>query len=178
MGATGIVRRIDDLGRIMIPKEIRRTLHIKEGDPFEIFIQDGGVFYKKYSALKNIEDFAQQYTDSLYKTINQVSIITDKDTVIAISGVAKKDFIAKSISNELERIIDNREIFTTDTKHINIINDQSVIFYSLIISPIMSEGDVLGVVIIASIDNNVKLGITETKLAQNASTFLGKQMEE
>lgn len=178
MKATGIVRRVDDLGRIVIPKEIRRTLRIKDGDPLEIFIENGAVLYKKYSAIKNIEDFAQSYTDSLYKTTGFISIITDRDMVVAISGIAKRDFISKSISEELERIIDSREMFNSSIEHVNIINDQSVVFNSIVINPILSEGEIIGSVIITSIDKNINVSNIEIKLVQQASNFLGKQMEE
>jgi len=178
MKATGIVRRIDDLGRIMIPKEIRRTLRIKDGDPFEIFIEDGGVFYKKYSPMGELKDFAQTYADSLYKTTGNVCIITDRDSIIVVSGMSKKEFLDKPVSSKLERIMDDREKLFTNTESINIIEEQITNFHSMIVYPIISEGDAVGSVILAENKTNIDFGAVEGKLIENAVIFLGKRIEE
>jgi AbrB family transcriptional regulator (stage V sporulation protein T) len=177
MKATGIVRRLDDLGRVIIPKEIRKTLRLKDGDPMEIFVEDGGVYFKKYSPLKVLNEFTQSYADSLYQTTNHICMITDRDNIIAVSGISKRDYIGKSISERIEYIMNERTIFQTDTEIINIINNnQPNNFKSIIINSIISDGDILGTVILASTD--VTLNEIDSALVKNASIFLGKQMEE
>ena len=100
MKATGIVRRIDDLGRIVVPKEIRRTLRIREGDPLEIFTDsNGSVILKKYSPIGELRTFAKEYAESLAQTSGHIACIVDKEQIIAISGAPKKDFLEKQISN-------------------------------------------------------------------------------
>ena len=130
MKATGVVRRIDDLGRIVIPKEIRRTLHIKEGDPLEIFTdKEGEIILKKYSPIGELSEFATGYAETLSKTTGHIACITDKDTVIAVSGGSKKEFQEQGLSKELEEVMENKEVYTsgdnneialpiTETKHI------------------------------------------------------------
>ena len=109
MKATGVVRRIDDLGRVVIPKEIRRTLRIKEGDPLEIFTdKEGEVILKKYSPIGELSEFAAEYAETLTKTTGHIACITDKDTVIAVSGASKKEWLEQGISQELEEILDNK----------------------------------------------------------------------
>ena len=112
MKATGVVRRIDDLGRIVIPKEIRRTLRIKEGDPLEIFTdREGQVILKKYSPIGELSEFATEYADTLAKTTGHIACITDKDTVIAVSGGSKKEYLEQSISKDIEKIMDYKEVY-------------------------------------------------------------------
>ena len=112
MRATGVVRRIDDLGRIVIPKEIRKVLKIREGDPLEIYTeQNGEVILKKYSPIGELSEFAGEYAETLSKTTGHIACITDKDTVIAVSGGNKKEFLEKSLSKEIEEVLDNKEIF-------------------------------------------------------------------
>ena len=114
MKATGVVRRIDDLGRIVIPKEIRKTLRIKEGDPLEIFTdKEGEVILKKYSPIGELSEFATGYAEALAKTTGHIACITDKDSVIAVSGGSKKEFLEQSLSKELEEIMENKEIYTS-----------------------------------------------------------------
>ena len=112
MKATGVVRRIDDLGRLVIPKEIRKVHHIKEGDPLEIFTdKEGEIILKKYSPIGELTEFASTYADTISKTTGHIACITDKDTVIAVSGGQKKDFLEKGLSKELEEVIENKEVF-------------------------------------------------------------------
>jgi AbrB family transcriptional regulator (stage V sporulation protein T) len=177
MKATGIVRRIDDLGRVVIPKEIRRTLRIREGDPLELFLHDGGVTLKKYQPFSELIDFAQQYTDSLYKTSRHISIITDRDNVVAVSGTSKRDFLQKNISSKLERILADRHLYLSNTESVNVIEEQPINFYRIVIVSIVAEGEVIGSVILAAINTDTNFGEVESKLAQSAAGFLGKQME-
>ena len=160
MKATGVVRRIDDLGRVVIPKEIRRTLRIKEGDPLEIFTdKEGEVILKKYSPIGELSEFATEYAETLNKTTGHIACITDKDTVIAISGASKKEWLEKEVSNELERIMEDKEQYISKEN-----NDLSVpitqnenkdrIYNSQVIYPIISDGNTIGSVILLSKDSN------------------------
>ena len=111
MRATGIVRRIDELGRVVIPKEIRRTLRIREGDPLEIFTDhDGEVVLKKYSPIGEIANIAKDYTDSLYRTLGHITCICDRDAVVSATGGAKRELIEKPLSAEVENILQSRQI--------------------------------------------------------------------
>ena len=183
MKATGVVRRIDDLGRIVIPKEIRKTLRIKEGDPLEIFTdREGQVILKKYSPIGELSEFATEYAETLAKTTGHIACITDKDTVIAVSGGSKKEFLEQGISKDLERIIDDKEIYTSkenNDKSIPITQTDSMerIRNAQVIYPIISDGDSIGSVILISKDSNTKMTEIEKKVAQSAASFLGTQME-
>ena len=183
MKATGVVRRIDDRGRIVIPKEIRKTLRIKEGDPLEIFTdREGQVILKKYSPIGELSEFATEYAETLAKTTGHIACITDKDTVIAVSGGSKKEFLEQGISKDLERIIDDKEIYTSkenNDKSIPITQTDSMerIRNAQVIYPIISDGDSIGSVILISKDSNTKMTDIEKKVAQSAASFLGTQME-
>jgi AbrB family transcriptional regulator (stage V sporulation protein T) len=182
--ATGIVRRIDDLGRVVIPKEIRRTLRIREGDPLEIFTdKEGEVILKKYSPIGELGDFATQYAESLHKTSGHITCISDRDSIIAVSGASKKEFLEKSLSQDLERIIEEKTtvvVKSSDEKVISIITDDGGDrkYSAQVVSPIVSEGDPIGAVIFLSTDPSIRMGEVEAKLAQSAAGFLGKQMEQ
>ncbi|NLD50372.1 MAG: stage V sporulation protein T [Clostridiaceae bacterium] len=184
MKATGIVRRIDDLGRVVIPKEIRRTLRIREGDPLEIFTdREGEVILKKYSPIGELSDFAAQYAESLHKTSGHITCISDRDTIIAVSGASKKEFLEKSLSSDIERIIEEKTTLVVkapEEKTVSILADEGGDrqYSSQVVSPIISEGDPIGAVIFLSTDPNVRMGEVEAKLAQTAAGFLGKQMEQ
>ena len=183
MKATGVVRRIDDLGRIVIPKEIRRTLRIKEGDPLEIFTdREGQVILKKYSPIGELSEFATGYAETLSKTTGHIACITDKDSVIAVSGGSKKEFLEQSLSTELEKIMENKEIYTSKENNELAIpitqNDNKDRRYnSQVIYPIISDGDVIGSVILLSKEQNTKMGDIELKVVQSAAGFLSSQMD-
>ena len=183
MKATGVVRRIDDLGRIVIPKEIRKTLHIKEGDPLEIFTdKEGEVILKKYSPIGELTEFANEYAETLSKTTGHIACITDKDTIIAVSGGLKKEYLEKSLSPELERVLDNKEIYTSRENNeiaLPIIknDNRDRRFNSQVIYPIITQGDVIGSVILISKEANTQMGDMELKVLQSAAGFLGSQME-
>jgi AbrB family transcriptional regulator (stage V sporulation protein T) len=182
MKATGIVRRIDDLGRVVVPKEIRRTLRIREGDPLEIFTdREGEIILKKYSPIGELGQFAKQYADSLTQTTGHIVAITDKDQFIAVSGPTKKDLMTKGISHDLEEVINEREVILAakDEKNfIRIMNEDDSEFMYQVITPIISEGDAIGAVIILTKDAKTKFGDLEIKLASTAAAFLGRQMEQ
>ena len=184
MKATGIVRRIDDLGRVVIPKEIRRTLRIREGDPLEIFTdKEGEVILKKYSPIGELSDFAAQYAESLHKTSGHITCISDRDTIIAVSGASKKEFLEKPLSPEVEKVIEEKTtlvVKSPEDKAIAITADETgeKKYTAQVVSPIISEGDPIGAVMLLSVDPNVRMGEVEAKLAQSAAGFLGKQMEQ
>ncbi|MFD3155541.1 stage V sporulation protein T [Haloimpatiens sp. FM7330] len=181
MKATGIVRRIDDLGRVVIPKEIRRTLRIREGDPLEIFTdRQGGIILKKYSPIGELTDFSNEYADALnYSTGNSI-VVCDKDTIVSISGLTKKEYLDKRISNELEQIIEERKtVFLDKAKVIPIYDDEEIEgkYEGMAVAPIIAEGDAIGAVIIICKEEAEEVPDLEMKLAQTAAAFLGKQME-
>jgi len=183
MKATGIVRRIDDLGRVVIPKEIRRTLRIREGDPLEIFTdREGGVILKKYSPIGELSEFSREYADSLQQTTGNVIIICDKDNIISVSGCPKKEYVDKKVSNELEKAMEDRKAVVLgggSEKVIAVYDDEMESKYKAqVIAPIIAEGDAIGAVIIISTEAEVKFGNLELKLAETAASFLGKQMEQ
>ena len=183
MKATGVVRRIDDLGRIVIPKEIRRTLRIKEGDPLEIFTdREGQVILKKYSPIGELSEFATGYAETLSKTTGHIACITDKDSVIAVSGGSKKEFLEQSLSSELEKVMENKEIYTSKENNeislpITQNDNKERKFNSQVIYPIVSDGDVIGSVILLSKERNTKMGDVELKVVQSAAGFLSSQMD-
>jgi AbrB family transcriptional regulator (stage V sporulation protein T) len=182
MKATGIVRRIDDLGRVVIPKEIRRTLRIREGDPLEIFTdREGEIILKKYSPIGELTEFSGEYVESLFETTRHTAIITDRDGVIAVSGSSKKDYTEKRLSPELEKIIESREVYLAsgNTKPIRITaNEFSPDSYTAqVIAPILVHGDPIGSVMLLSKEKNAKMGEIEEKLVKTACSFLARQME-
>ncbi len=179
MKATGIVRRIDDLGRVVIPKEIRRTMRIREGDPMEIFTdKEGEVIFKKYSPIGELSDFASQICDSLHKSTSAIAAVCDRDAIIAIAGGAKRELLDKRISPELEQIMESRKVYRQETGGSNIhVTDMDTGYCLSVAAPIISEGDVLGCVIFVTPRNAPPAGEVEYKLAQTVAAFLGKQME-
>lgn len=180
MKATGIVRRIDDLGRVVIPKEIRRTLRIREGDPLEIFVdRDGEVILKKYSPIGELGDFAKEYAESLSESTGHITIISDRDTVIAVAGASKKEFLDKSVGNVLENCMENRKtVVETSSGNIELIKDVNETFASYVAAPIIAGGDPIGTVVLLSKDDGVKMSQMEQKMAETAAGFLAKQMEQ
>lgn len=181
MKATGIVRRIDDLGRIVIPKEIRRTLRIRESDPLEIFTdREGEIILKKYSPIGEMSTFAKQYAESLSQVSGHTALITDRDQFIAVSG-GYKHLLGKSLSKALEDVINNRKILITTKSERNFIaisDEMPEGFTHEAIGPIICEGDVIGSVILVADDEKSKMGEVEQKLILSAAGFLGRQMEQ
>ena len=186
MKATGIVRRIDDLGRVVIPKEIRRTMRIREGDPLEIYTdREGEVIFKKYSPIGELASFAGQYAETLHKTCGLAVAICDRDTVIACAGISKREYADKPLSEALEHIMESRSFYANngDTEPRNITRDGGSHTVSCAM-PILSEGDIVGCVVSAraleadSGDRGDRLAFDiEAKLIQTAANFLGRQLE-
>ncbi len=180
MKATGIVRRIDDLGRVVIPKEIRRTLRIREGDPLEIYVdRDGEVILKKYSPIAELGEFAKEYADSLFESMRHITLISDRDSIIAVSGASKKDYMGKHIGQVVEECMQNRrsQLETTPGNY-EICKEVSEDYTSYVVAPINSAGDPIGSVILLNQDSKAKMGELELKMAETAAGFLGKQMEQ
>jgi len=177
MKATGIVRRIDDLGRVVIPKEIRRTMRIREGDPLEIFTdREGEVILKKYSPIGELGEFATEYADSLNEALGHISCIADKDTIIAVAGAPKKQLMNKQLSPDVEKVMTDRKMVLFNEPCF-LTADADISYSSAVIAPIITEGDAVGAVIIAAKEPGITLGNLETKLAETAAGFLAKQME-
>ena len=183
MKATGIVRRIDDLGRVVIPKEIRRTMRIREGDPLEIYTdREGEVIFKKYSPIGELTSFASQYADTLHKTCGMAVVICDRDAVIACAGLPKKEYNDKTLSDELEGIIEGRNLYLykEEGAKLPVIRDGNSHFISCAM-PIITEGDIVGCVAsVSDINSNGGRELDpelESKLIQTAASFLGKQLE-
>ena len=179
MKATGIVRRIDDLGRVVIPKEIRRTMRIREGDPLEIFTNnDGGVIFKKYSLMGGLSEFAGQFCDTLNRTTGETAVITDRDSCIAAAGGARRELQDKRISRELEQLMENRKVYQyrVGEERIPLCAEDGTHFVWTA-APILSEGDVLGCVLFTGKEDRGGGGEVDLKLAQSVAVFLGKHME-
>ena len=185
MKATGIVRRIDDLGRIVIPKEIRRTLRIRESDPLEICTdREGEIILKKYSPIGEMSTFARQYAESLAQVAGQMMLIADRDQFIAAAGGCK-GFLGKSISSQLEEAIERRESILASKGDKNFIPvaaegeaGADAEYVNEAISPIICEGDVIGAAVLLNNDPKAKMGEVEQKLVLSAAGFLGRQMEQ
>jgi len=183
MKATGIVRRIDDLGRVVIPKEIRRTMRIREGDPLEIYTdREGEVIFKKYSPIGELQNFATEYAETLQKTSSMPIFICDRDEVIAVSGASKKEYLDRKISKGLEEIVESRSLYMRGegAETVSVTSDGGSHYVNCAM-PILSEGDVIGCVVSAwQYDTPTRNKISdeaESKLIQTAGMFLGKQME-
>lgn len=180
MKATGIVRRIDDLGRVVIPKEIRKTLRIRESDPLEIFTdREGEIILKKYSPIGELGNFAKEYAESLAQTTGHCICITDRDQIIATAGGLKREYVGRPISGSLETLIGEREhrlYNSNDKEHIDILepNEEK---RAQVISPILCEGDAIGAVVLLGKSEKVQMGETERVVAKCAASFMGKQME-
>ncbi|MBE3583859.1 MAG: AbrB/MazE/SpoVT family DNA-binding domain-containing protein [Limnochordaceae bacterium] len=177
MKETGVVRRMDELGRIVIPKEIRRTLRIREGDPLEIFIDRGNeVILKRYAPLTAVEDHAQEYADALHDSLGHIAVITDTQEVVGVAGAPKKSLLGKQVNEEALRALVAAEDMVI-TKG----SDQPVLIEgfepeSQVVVPIRKDGDLEGVVIVASKDPKLPVGDLEREVARTAADFLAKQL--
>lgn len=182
MKATGIVRRIDDLGRVVIPKEIRRTLRIREADPLEIFTdREGEIILKKYSPIGELGSFVKQYAEALAAASGHGVCITDRDQVIAAAGGIRKETVGAPVTTQLETVMNERENVLSDShskKHIKITGEDMEEELPQVITPILCEGDVIGSVILRSRDSGHRMGEAEQMLARCAAGFMGRQMEQ
>lgn len=174
MKATGIVRRIDDLGRIVVPKEIRKVLRIREGDPLEIFTgKEGEIVLKKYSPMADLTAFAQQYVEAISQSLGLPVAITDRDSVIAVAGMPKRELMGKELHSELESVINDRKAIVArkgDAKFIHITTDD-LDYDGQVVQTIISEGDAVGSVIVIVRDSGHRIGEIEQKAAVIAAAF-------
>ena len=183
MKATGIVRRIDDLGRVVIPKEIRRTMRIREGDPLEIYTdREGEVIFKKYSPIGELSAFAGEYADTLHKTCSLSVVICDRDAIIATAGVPRKEYGEKSLSEAMERIMEGRSLYVWREGMERLFATAEGGSHTVSCAmPILAEGDIVGCVISLAgndkSDKSLPASDVESKLIQTAAGFLGKQLE-
>lgn len=181
MKATGIVRRIDDLGRVVIPKEIRRTMRIREGDPLEIYTdRDGEVILKKYSPIGELNEFASGYADSASSILGSIVLVTDTDQIIAVAGVPRKEYLEKKISEMVEKVIaDKSSRMILDQKDVEAITQDDTVdeYKAQILAPIVTQGDAIGSVIILNKNSGKQLGETELAVAEIGASFLARQME-
>ena len=179
MKATGIVRRIDDLGRVVIPKEIRRTMRIRDGEPLEIFTsRDGEVIFKKYSPVGEVGAFTTQYAEAINKSSGIPVVICDKDSIVAVSGMAKKDFLEKPISDSVSDLLEKRQNYSSTGNPSDILpitesGEGKVSF----LSPIVADGSVVGGVMSIMQDDSSVPDETEKKLISTGALFLSKQLE-
>ncbi|WP_296119202.1 stage V sporulation protein T [uncultured Eubacterium sp.] len=182
MKATGIVRRIDDLGRVVIPKEIRRTLRIREGDPLEIFTdQNGAVVLKKYSPIGELSTFAAQYAESMAAASGSLVCVTDRDHIIAAAGNGKKNYDGKPVSREMEQFIEARGCQVTGAQEKEcpkLTLDDNMSYQTQALATIICEGDAIGAVALCSAEPKNQIGELQGKLAQAAAVFLAKQVEQ
>ena len=179
MKATGIVRRVDDLGRIVIPKEIRRTLKIREGDPLEIYTEkDGGVIFRKYSPMGDLQDFAAQICESIGANTGRIAAVSDRDAIIALSGAPKRELMDKPNSQELDKLMEQRKNYRYTSGEARLRATEGSDKYHLgVAAPILSQGDLMGCVMLLLGENDQPLAESDQKLAQTVAGFLGKQME-
>lgn len=179
MKATGIIRKIDDLGRIVIPKEIRRTMRIREGDPLEIYTnRDGEVIFKKYSLMEGVEDFAADLCETLSRSVGTICAVADRDTIIAVSGGGKRELLEHRISRELEKLLENRITYQYDGHSAPIpVVDTGEKYMVLAAGPVLSESDLVGAIVLVGTEGAAATGELECKLVQTLSAFLGKHLE-
>lgn len=177
MKATGIVRRIDDLGRVVVPKEIRRTLRIREGDPLEIFVDRAGkIILKKYSPINELGHFTTEYAEALFDTLHLPVLICDRDEVISLAGISKNEYLERRISKELEEVIEERSpVLHQEEATIEFVQAVEERVASYCLSPIIAGGDPIGIVAVFSLDDPFDESIQ--MVTQTAANFLGKQME-
>lgn len=180
MKATGIVRRVDDLGRIVIPKEIRRTLRIREGDPLEIYTEkDGGVIFRKYSPMGDLQEFAVQMCDSIAEATGRIAAISDRDGIIAVHGAPKRELLDKPNSQDLDKLMKQRKYYLYHSGEPRIVPSDGMEKYRLgTAAPILSQGDLMGCVMILLGDNDEPLPESDQSLVKTVAGFLGKQMEQ
>ena len=179
MKATGIVRRIDDLGRVVIPKEIRRTLRIREGDPLEIYTEkDGGVIFRKYSPMGDLQDFAAQICESIGKNTGRIAAVADRDSIIALSGAPRRELVDRRNSADLENLMEQRKSYRYSPGNVKLwAVEGSEKYYLGAAAPIVAQGDLMGCVMLLMDEEETPPAEGDQKLVQTVAGFLGRQME-
>ena len=178
MKATGIVRRIDDLGRVVIPKEIRRTMRIREGDPLEIYTNtDGEVIFKKYSAISEMSENAVHVADVISKLSGCPVVIFDRDHVVAVSGVSRKEYSERRASTALEGVMETRNAYFCSAADEHFQAVEGIDKSALAVVPIITSGDVTGAVVLMRKENSSIISELQKSLANAGAQFLGRQLE-
>ena len=179
MKATGIVRRVDSLGRVVIPKEIRHTLRIKEGSPLEIYTEkDGGVIFRKYSPMGDRQDFATQICDSIRRNTGCIAAVSDRDSIIAQAGGMKRELMDRPNSPELELLMEERKLYRYSPGGEKLKPTEHSDRYHLgLAAPILCQGDILGCVMMLLEEGSETLSESDQRLVSTVAEFLGKQME-
>ena len=181
MKATGIVRRIDELGRVVIPKEIRRTLRFKEGAPLEILTDRDELMLKKYSPIATLEKFSKATARSLNDLCGKLAVICDTDGVLHAYGEGKKDLDGKSLSEEMDRILRERRSYIANAAEggdvIPLTNTREEGVTAQVIVPIVAGGDCLGAVAVLSKEDGARLDANEVNLARLTADILANQFE-
>ena len=179
MKATGIVRRIDDLGRVVIPKEIRRTMRIREGDPLEIYTsKEGEVIFKKYSLMGDIDDISGRFCEALSKNVQGIVAVSDRDTIISVAGGGKRDLLDRRISEEVEHILEDRRLFCAEAgENMICASDAAQQYRVYLAAPILSQGDLMGSVLFLTEKREKYPTDTEKALAETTAIFLGRHLE-
>ena len=179
MKATGIVRRIDDLGRVVIPKEIRRTLRIREGDTLEIYTEkDGGVIFRKYSPMGDLQDFAAQICESIGKNTGRIAAVADRDSIIALSGAPRRELVDRRNSADLENLMEQRKSYRYSPGNVKLrAVEGSEKYYLGAAAPIVAQGDLMGCVMLLMDEEETPPAEGDQKLVQTVAGFLGRQME-
>ena len=179
MKATGIVRRIDDLGRIVIPKEIRRTLRIREGDPLEIFTEkDGEVIFKKYSPIGELAPYAMEYAETLARFLGCTCAVCDRDSIIAAAGAAKRELSERRLSPGMEELMSENRTFRREREADRLpVTDADERRLAAAAAPISTMGDVIGAVIMLSSDEKPFPEDSDYKVVCAAAGFISRHME-
>lgn len=179
MKATGIVRRMDDLGRVVIPKEIRKTMRIRKGDSLEIYTDSSEkIIFKKYSSMAEISSFAGNYANVVSKAINLPVLISDCDEVVAAGGASKKEFLGRKISEEIKKLISKRSHFlNSESKSEKIYPLESLENEAACVAGIISGGDVMGSLIV--LEGNEKNDFSKENflLIKTVAELMGKHLE-
>ena len=179
MKATGIVRRVDDLGRIVIPKEIRRTLRIREGDPLEIYTEkDGGVIFRKYSPMGDLQGMAGQICESIGRSTGRIAAVADRDSIIALYGINRRELVDQPNSQELEKLMEQRKIYRYQSGEVPIPASGTNDRYHLgVAAPVLSQGDLMGCIMLLLPEDHTPPAEADQRLVQTMASFLGTHLE-
>lgn len=179
MKTTGVVRRVDDLGRIVIPKDIRKSLRIRDGESLEFFVDKEIISLKKFSTSDDLSEVAQSLLDTIYMTIKKNIFVTDRDKFVAGTGKFKKDFYSYNISTRLEEYLFETENLVKDSCFVEemVDNKQSGIEYKYILSPILSDGETMGLVLLINEDGK-SFSEEDEHIIQIIANFLSKYLED
>lgn len=179
MKATGIVRRVDSLGRVVIPKEIRHTLRIREGTALEIYTdKDGGVTFRKYSPLGDLQELAGQVCEAIHRNTGCIAAVCDTDTIVAVSGAPRRDLLDRSISARTEELLEQRRLYLRRPEDPTLTPTEDSPLYVAVCVPILCQGDLTGGLMLLAEQEQPAMEENDLKLAQTIAEFLGRQMAD